>query len=104
MTHDAHNNDHRTRLLKSVTAAVLTAAILIASVGFALVLLFSGSLPYFTLYWLSTLPPAKAAHILSMAKILARDFALLVGPFTAVMLVLVVWWQRSKSRRPAQSL
>jgi hypothetical protein len=99
MTQDRPNDDDRTRLLKSLAAAVL-----IASVGFALIFLFFGSLPYFTLHWLSTLPPAKATRMLSMMTILARAFTLFTGLFTALMVALVARRQRSKPRRPAQSI
>ena len=99
MTQDRPNDDDRTRLLKSLAAAVL-----IASVGFALIFLFFGSLPYFTLHWLSTLPPAKATRMLSMMTILARAFSLFTGLFTALMLGLVALRQRSKPRRSVQSI
>jgi uncharacterized membrane protein len=92
-------NDDRTRLLKS-----LAAAILIASVGFALIFLFFGSLPWFTLHWLSTLPPATATRVLSMMTIFARAFAVFTGVFTSLILALLTRRQRSKPRRPAQSI
>ena len=70
----------------------------------ALIFLFFGSLPYFTLHWLSTLPPAKATRMLSMMTILARAFSLFTGLFTALMFALLAGRQRSKPRRPAQSI
>jgi hypothetical protein len=91
--------DDRTRLLKS-----LAAAILITSAGFALIFLFFGSLPWFTLHCMSTLPLAKATRVLSMMTILARAFALFTGLFTALMLGLVALRQRSKPRRSVQSI
>lgn len=59
--------DDRTRLFKSLARVVL-----IASAGFALIFLFFGSLPYITLHWLGTLPPAETKQILSMMTILVR--------------------------------
>jgi heme/copper-type cytochrome/quinol oxidase subunit 2 len=87
--------DHR-RLLFSLAGAVL-----IASLGFALVFLLFGSLPYVTLHLLSTQPPAKAAYTLKMMTFFARSIALFSGVFTSTILIaFVARKQRSKKRHP----
>jgi hypothetical protein len=99
MIREPRSDDDRIRLIKSVSAAVL-----IASVGFAVIFLFFGSLPYFTLHWLNTLPPARATRILSVMGILARVFAVLTGLISSLMLVPLARQQRSKSKRPIPPL
>jgi hypothetical protein len=90
----------RNRLLFS-----LVSALLIASFSFALIFLLFGSLPYLTLHWLSTLPPAKASRILSMMDILAWTLVLFSSVFTpAILLAMVARKQRSKHRPPIQSI
>jgi len=78
----------RKRLLFS-----LAGALLIASLAFALVFWFFAWLPYQTMAWLDTLPPAKASHILTIA--------ISSGLFTSVILLAIVAHkQRSKPAHP----
>ncbi len=99
MTMNPRSNDDRTRLFKSLSAAVL-----IASVGFAVIFLFFGSLPYFTLHWLNTLPPARATRMLSVMGILARVFAVLTGLFSSLMLAFLTRRKHSKPKHPVPPL
>jgi len=100
MTHDATTNpapptdSDRSRIITSLSAAVL-----IASAGFALVFLFFGSLTWFTFHWLSTLPPEKATHMLSRMSIFARAFTVFLGVITSVVCALVASRHASTSNR-----
>jgi hypothetical protein len=86
----------RKRLLFS-----LAGALLIASLAFALVFWFFAWLPYQTMAWLDTLPPAKASHILKMISIFTRAIAISSGLFTSVILLAIVAHkQRSKPAHP----
>jgi hypothetical protein len=79
----------------------LAGALLIASLAFALVFCFFAWLPWQTLTWIDTLPPAKAAHALKMMTMFARSFSLFTGAFTSVfLLAIVAHKQRSKSAHP----
>jgi hypothetical protein len=89
----------RSRLLKSVSAAVL-----IASVGFVLIFILFAWLPWQTLNWLATLPPKRVTPILSMMDILARTVAVLSALFVSLMPALLAWRRRSKPRPPARSI
>jgi hypothetical protein len=79
----------------------LAGALLIASLAFALVFCFFAWLPWQTLTWIDTLPPAKATHTLKMMSIFARSFSLFIGAFTSVMLLgIVARKQPSRLRHP----
>ena len=86
----------RRRLLFS-----LAGALLVASLGFALIFYSFAWLPYQMLTWLDTLPLAKATHTLQMMTIFARAIALSSGVFTSVILLAITARrQRSKQRQP----
>jgi hypothetical protein len=94
MTQDPAIHEERNRFIKSVAGAVL-----IASLGFALVFCFFAWLPYQTLTWLDTLPPAKATFTLRMTTVFARAFSLFLGVVTPPgILVIVAHKQRSRQR------
>jgi hypothetical protein len=99
MTQTLSTDIDRARLIKSIPAAIL-----IASAGFSLIFVFFGSLPYFTLHWLSTLPPTRASRILSMMDTLTWAFVLFLGPFGSVMLALVARWKQSKQKHSLRSI
>ncbi|MGA9670455.1 MAG: hypothetical protein WBQ94_14675 [Terracidiphilus sp.] len=99
MTHDLRSDDDRARFFKSVSAAVL-----IASVGFGLTFLLFAWLPWQTLNWLGTLPPKQVTPILSVMSILARAVAVLAGLFASLMPALLTRRRGSKPRHPAQSI
>jgi hypothetical protein len=79
----------------------LAGALLIASLGFALIFYSFAWLPYHTLTWLDTLPPARATRILRMITLFTRAFALVFGASAAALLLaFVARKQRSKQKHP----